>query len=863
MTLTSAASVGSLTVQDNAELALGGNALTLASDLLITEEGTAGRVTSSPTSTITVGRNLDLRNATITGTDITGASGGVTLLGEASIARTLTVSGPSTTITFQPDAMDNANPMLQVGSLVRNGSPVATGTIDWDYVTEYGTIEPAVGSKLKLMGATNTLNGFTVSSADPTKYGVTSTGTSIEATWGVAPANTALPTLTAPAQPHPGDTLTCSQGTWTNAASYAYTWKRGATTITGQTGATYTLTSADVASTITCTVTATGAAGSTDASSAASASVTSNPPVNISVPSVGSGDVTTGDTLTCAPGTWTTSPTYTYAWKRGADVISDQSGSTYTVGDDDVDNAVTCVVTASNASGSVTAASTGRTAVPKAPDHLKVTMPTGTFYPGQRVDVLFEMPTHTPRPGQGAKFNTEVTCTIDGEACMGGDAALNNFFVSDDALWAKTYQSGTITRAGTLRATVYARKWGRTWQATAEMTISPLPDASPVFAKNAGTAWKTAGTADKLGVYTLPLTAIAGWTPDCESLNPGGKAIDTPVGKVGCTKDAITLVPTYPAKGENTWKGELTLRNNGASVKAPINLTVTADQAPAVETAPAPLAAANLSADGTLTCGTGSSVTNLSTDTVTQKDSSGLWGVFLVQFKGATARTEEYWTKFTLLNYKSLLEAHPTSIFAPFWQQRIDALSKQIQDEVKEVAAPTAKACTQDSTGAATTNPVLSTGNASLTADATSNGDITVTTANRAADTKTSSSREAVGTIAAAKRTKPAKRLNVPVAIVLVDRVGTGKKTRMKGITLQVVGLTNGKTTLKLRKRPVIGTKTVVITKNVTVNGVTKKVRSTVKVPKTITLSRHARLGIVMLHPIGKKLVPTVGTFPR
>lgn len=56
----------------------------------------------------------------------------------------------------------------------------------------------------------------------------------------------------------------------------------------------------------------------------------------------------------------------------------------------------------------------------------------------------------------------------------------------------------------------------------------------------------------------------------------------------------------------------------------------------------------------------------------------GLLGVFVVQFTGAVTRTSTWWTRMTITNYQSLLEARPDSIFAPFWQSRINRLNQQL-----------------------------------------------------------------------------------------------------------------------------------------------------------------------------------------
>ena len=85
-----------------------------------------------------------------------------------------------------------------------------------------------------------------------------------------APVNSALPAITGATTL--GALLTCSTGTWTQSpTSYAYQWKRGGTSIAGETAATHTIVAADQGTTLTCTVTATNANGSTAATSAGAA----------------------------------------------------------------------------------------------------------------------------------------------------------------------------------------------------------------------------------------------------------------------------------------------------------------------------------------------------------------------------------------------------------------------------------------------------------------------------------------------------------------------------------------------------------------------------------------------------------------
>lgn len=81
------------------------------------------------------------------------------------------------------------------------------------------------------------------------------------------PANSSAPVISG--GDTEGSTLSATTGAWTNApTSYSYQWKRGGSTISGATAATYTRAPGDIgAGTITCVVTATNAAGSATATS--------------------------------------------------------------------------------------------------------------------------------------------------------------------------------------------------------------------------------------------------------------------------------------------------------------------------------------------------------------------------------------------------------------------------------------------------------------------------------------------------------------------------------------------------------------------------------------------------------------------
>lgn len=81
----------------------------------------------------------------------------------------------------------------------------------------------------------------------------------------VAPAITGTPTQ--------GQTLTCSNGTWTKSPSFARQWHRSGVPIIGATANTRVLAAGDVGHTMTCTITATNAGVSAVRTSAATAAV--------------------------------------------------------------------------------------------------------------------------------------------------------------------------------------------------------------------------------------------------------------------------------------------------------------------------------------------------------------------------------------------------------------------------------------------------------------------------------------------------------------------------------------------------------------------------------------------------------------
>jgi len=196
------------------------------------------------------------------------------------------------------------------------------------------------------------------------------------------PGTTGIP----PAAPDPppsisgaaqaGSTLTGDQGTWENGVQKSSQWLRcdgSGCAATGQTGATYTLTSADEGRTIKLRVTGSTMLGSREADSEPTATVAAappapapeppppapSPPVNTAPPTI-KGTPREGSTLSASPGGWSGSApiAYSYEWFRctSACVSTGRRGTAYRLSAADVGRRVGVVVTATNAAGSGQAA---------------------------------------------------------------------------------------------------------------------------------------------------------------------------------------------------------------------------------------------------------------------------------------------------------------------------------------------------------------------------------------------------------------------------------------------------------------------------------------------------------------------------
>ena len=184
------------------------------------------------------------------------------------------------------------------------------------------------------------------------------------------PTNTSPPAISG--SPQEGTTLTASTGNWTGhqPISYAYQWMRcdaagaNCSDIAGATSQSYAVAQVDIGSTIRVRVTATNEAGSASSQSSQTSVVTARPPVNTATPTI-SGTAQEGSSLTAANGTWTGTPTITFAyqWLRcdtsGANCtnIASATSQSYALVPADIGFTIRVRVTGTNAAGSSSAQS--------------------------------------------------------------------------------------------------------------------------------------------------------------------------------------------------------------------------------------------------------------------------------------------------------------------------------------------------------------------------------------------------------------------------------------------------------------------------------------------------------------------------
>ena len=322
--------------------------------VLVTASNGIGSGASAPSATTTAvtAAPADVTAPSISGTDQQGS----TLTGSPG-----TWSGyPAPSFGYQWEDCDPATSTC---------AAVATGGTSLSYTPTAAD----VGQTLVLsVTATNSVGHVSVASAPTAVVAV------------AAPGNSVLPAISGTVQQ--GDTLTASNGTWSNApTSFTYAWLQCNTAgnscapIDGATSNTYVPVASDVGTTLRVTVTAANAAGPTSATSAASAVVLIAAPVDTVAPSI-SGTPGQDQLLSATNGQWANTPaSYTYQWQQcdatgaGCVNIATATSGNYHAAPGDVGHTLDIVVTAHNAGGN--------TSAPSAPTSVIGTLPANTAPP--------------------------------------------------------------------------------------------------------------------------------------------------------------------------------------------------------------------------------------------------------------------------------------------------------------------------------------------------------------------------------------------------------------------------------------------------------------------------------------------------
>jgi hypothetical protein len=293
------------------------------------------------------------------------------------------VSGTTTTPPPSSPPSNTAPPIIS--GTAQQGDTLTTSNGSWtnsptSYTYQWQDCAADGTACSNITGATNSTYTITSSDAGDTivvvvtatnSAGSTSQASSPTGVVPAPPSNTAPPIISGTAQQ--GDTLTTSNGSWTNSpTSYTYQWQDCDTSGNNcvnaagspSTNQTYAIVNGDSGHTIRVVVTATNAGGSASQTSVQTGVVAGggSTPVLAAEPAV-TGTVATGSVLTTTNGSWTNTPTsYTYQWNDCASdgtacsAIGGATSSTYAVAAGDAGHTIQAVVTAHNAAGASTPA---------------------------------------------------------------------------------------------------------------------------------------------------------------------------------------------------------------------------------------------------------------------------------------------------------------------------------------------------------------------------------------------------------------------------------------------------------------------------------------------------------------------------
>ena len=362
-----------------------------------------------PAAMVTVGGMTITPGDQMTATVTTGGTGSFTL----TLVDDTTNASFATTQTGNGAALSSAEVIAEAPSSGSSILPLANfGTASFTSSAFNGQLLSSFGSseleQIDMTSGSTTIASTSVLGSDGASFSVTSYPSATS-----SPVNVSLPAISG--TPAPGDSLSCSSGSWTGnpTPTYSYQWLRDATPISGANSSSYSVQTADQGHSLSCRVTATNSAGQQSATSAAvQVPAATSSPLNVSLPAI-SGSPALGDSLSCSSGGWTGSPTptYSYQWLRDATPISGAGSSSYTVQTADQGRSLSCRVTATNSAGQQSATSAAVQVPAATSSPLNVSLPaiSGTPAPGDSLSCSSGSWTGNPTPTYSYQWLRDAT----------------------------------------------------------------------------------------------------------------------------------------------------------------------------------------------------------------------------------------------------------------------------------------------------------------------------------------------------------------------------------------------------------------------------------------------------------------------
>lgn len=230
--------------------------------------------------------------------------------------------------------------------LSNGGSPV----LRYEYSQDDGASWVSAGTSLAVTLA-GLENGTTYSFRVRSITIVGASAASDAVTGRPMPPTPVVGTVNVYGPPVVGQSVTCVPSSVSASNVYSYAWRRGTAVISGAVSASYNVKRADIGFALKCSVTATNMSGRAVGTSGGTSAVVNSGLVALRAPSLSPGrGVGVGTVLTCAPGTWTGTPTrFVYRFRRNSTVTLNQGPSpTYRVRLGDKSAVISCEVLAIN-----------------------------------------------------------------------------------------------------------------------------------------------------------------------------------------------------------------------------------------------------------------------------------------------------------------------------------------------------------------------------------------------------------------------------------------------------------------------------------------------------------------------------------